>query len=45
MTFEDSFALGARIESDGFYGTIRYVGEVPPTRGMLNQNFLMLIMR
>ena len=32
---ELEFSVGSRCVSEGFYGTIRYVGEVPPSKGDL----------
>ena len=28
--------VGSRIESDGQHGTVKYIGEVPPTKGLDN---------
>ena len=29
----DKISLGSRIVSDSDFGTVRYIGEVPPTKG------------
>lgn len=34
MTNEETVEIGARIESDGHYATVRFVGYVPPTSGI-----------
>ena len=35
MTHDDAVQLqvGQRVECSGYYGTVGYVGEVPPTKG------------
>lgn len=34
MVMTTHFQVGSRIESEGNYGTVRYVGDVPPTKGV-----------
>ena len=33
MESGSAFTLGDRIECDGYYGTVRFIGQVPPTKG------------
>ena len=33
MSGTEEFAVGARCYCEGFYATIRFVGEVPPAKG------------
>ena len=33
---EEEELVGRRCACEGFYGTIRYVGEVPPSQGSAN---------
>ncbi len=32
-TDETSIVVGSRIESDGYYATVKFVGDVPETKG------------
>lgn len=36
-------AVGYRIECDGYLGTVRYIGLVPPTKGKILANCLIQI--
>ena len=36
---ESSASVGARCVCDGFYATIRFIGEVPPTKGKATAKF------
>ena len=33
MVVEESVQVGARIESEGYYATVKFVGDIPGTKG------------
>ena len=38
MVVVESVQVGSRIESEGHYATVKFVGEVPGTKGRWTQN-------
>ena len=39
VSAEHSASVGARCVCDGYYATIRFIGEVPPTKGKARARF------